>query len=148
VREAVNKAFSVARKRGWEYTYWAVDIHETVLVPTYSRVPSVEFYPFAAEVLKDLTERPDVVLIMYTSSKAEDIAWYRDLCASRGIRFDHVNANLAVPSNDYADFSQKFYFNVLLDDKAGFDPYGDWLQVADALAKQPLLVGPAPTTPT
>ena len=55
------------------------------------------------------------------------------------IHFDYVNENPEIHalSSDpkSSDFSDKFYFNVGIDDKFGFDPESDWVDLYDFLAR-------------
>ena len=54
--DAIKKALERAIKKGWEETYWFIDIHDTVLKPSYKRGEvSTEFFPFAKETLQILT---------------------------------------------------------------------------------------------
>jgi len=46
------------------------------------------------------------------------------------INFDFVNKNPSENNTSYADFSKKFYFNILLDDKAFFEP-SDWVEISE-----------------
>ena len=48
-----------------------------------------------------------------------------------GIKFDYINENPLEVNSELSDFSKKFYFNILLDDKAGFYPKEDWQIVLD-----------------
>ena len=44
-----------------------------------------------------------------------------------GIEFSYINENPEVAGKtEWGDFDTKMYANVLLDDKAGFDPEEDW----------------------
>ena len=45
------------------------------------------------------------------------------------INFDYINENPEINSNKLSDFSKKFYFNIGLDDKCGFDAEQDWLDI-------------------
>lgn len=40
-----------------------------------------------------------------------------------------VNSNPDEKDTKTGDFSKKFYFNILLDDRAGFQPETDWLEI-------------------
>ena len=55
------------------------------------------------------------------------------------IHFDYVNENPEIHalSSDpkSSDFSDKFYFNVGIDDKFGFDPENDWVDLYDFLTR-------------
>ncbi len=62
-----------------------------------------------------------------------------DFCELYGIKFDYVNENPEIHalSSDpkSSDFSDKFYFNVGIDDKFGFDPESDWVDLYDFLTR-------------
>ena len=140
ITKAITKAFAVANKRGWDRIYWAIDLHDTVLKSTYTVESAKEFYPGAVDTLQLLTARKDIVLIMYTSSHVADIVEYVKLFKANDIRFDYVNENPQVPNTEYADFRTKMYFNVLVDDKAGFDADTDWKDIAVTVLSQPTLI--------
>lgn len=48
VTRAMQKAFDLAKDRGWDKTYWAFDIDDTMIVPNYEfgNIPS-EFIEFS-----------------------------------------------------------------------------------------------------
>lgn len=120
--EAIKNAEKKAKERGWEKTYWLIDIHETIIKPDWKKGGKTEFYPGAIEALKLLSERKDVVLILWTSSWPDEIERYRILFASCGINFNYVNENPEVVSEAYGYYEDKPYFNVIWDDKSGFCP--------------------------
>ena len=130
---AFDKAFQKKEERNWDVIYVFVDIHETMIHPTYELKGEMRFYPYAIEVLWAMTQRDDISLGLYTCSYPEEIENYIKSFKERGIEFDHVNKNDWEESNKYGCFKQKPYFNVLLEDKAGFDPEEDWLMLADYL---------------
>lgn len=117
----------LALKRGWEKSYWLIDIHGTVIKPNYSKeiLPN-EFYTYALECLKLISGRPDICLILWTCSWPDEIRQYLDLFQSFGVHFDYVNKNPEVISESYGCYEEKLYANLICDDKAGFDPYEDW----------------------
>ena len=123
----IKKAFATARKFNWEKTYWAFDIHETMLKPNWNanEIPT-EYYPNAKETLQLLTKREDIVMFLYTCSHPHDTDQYLEHFKSDSILFDYVNENPAVSNSKLGYYDKKPYFNVLLDDKAGFDPIIEW----------------------
>lgn len=126
---------SDAHQKKWNKTYWAFDIHGTILKPTFQTgVMSTEFYPFAKEAMQVITRREDIVRVLYTCSYPEEIVEYVKFFKSHGIHFDHVNKNPDVCAGAYGYYDHKFYFNVLFEDKAGFDPLTDWKMVFDFLS--------------
>lgn len=134
ITRAITQCLELARTKGWKKTYWAFDIHGTLLRPNYqSGQISHEFYPHAKEVMQRLSQRDDIVKILFTSSYREEIRQYRSFFASQGIHFNYFNENPEVADGAYGYYQDKFYFNVLFDDKAGFDGDTDWVSVLNLL---------------
>ena len=68
VVEIFEKAFETKQRRGWDKIYVAVDIHETISLPTWSEQRSNKYYEYALECLRILSEMKDVYLIQLSSS--------------------------------------------------------------------------------
>jgi len=134
VLNAINNAIQTAHERGWVKTYWALDIHDTILTPNWKpdEIPT-NFYPAAKEVLQLLSERKDVVMFLFTCSHPKDTDQYIALFRKNQIYFDYVNENPEVTNDELGFYDKKPYFNVLIDDKAGFDPIIEWPQLLDWL---------------
>lgn len=115
--------------RGWDRTYWAFDIHSTIIRPNYSvdEIPT-ELYDNALEVLRMLTADPEVCLMLYTCSHPHEIEKYLEYFKSIGVEFTYVNENPEVITQPYGYgcYTKKPYFNILFEDKAGFDAEVDW----------------------
>ena len=111
--------------------YVAVDVHETILKPTHSTDMSQDFYDHAIESLQLMSQHPDIVLILWTSSLEELSHQYLEYFEDHGIKFKFLNGNPEIPSPEYADFSKKFFVNVIIDDKAGFNANTDWEPLFD-----------------
>lgn len=77
ISKAITKALEMKVSKGWEKTYWAFDIHETIIVPNWQagNIPR-NFYPYAREALQIITNRKDVVMILYTCSHPHEIEEY------------------------------------------------------------------------
>ena len=133
---SIETAILTAQKRKWDKTYWAIDIHGTILEPNYEfhNLPK-KFYPLAKETLQLLSQKKDICLILYTCSHPSEIVDYLQLFKSLNIDFQYINKNPEVQSKDYGYFEDKFYFNVLLDDKAGFNPFTEWNLIHQWLVK-------------
>ena len=137
ILKTIEKAFSSYKAKGWEYTFWAIDIHDTIFKSTYSaEFKTEEYYPFAKETLQLLTQRDDVKLILFTCSHSNEIKSYLTQFESDGIHFDYINGNPEVVTDmsGYGNYDKKFYINVGLDDKFGFEP-SDWKIIFDFLKK-------------
>lgn len=134
ITRAIETCLRTATEKRWNKTYWAFDIHGTILKPTYKPSEiSTEFYPHAKEALQELSKRNDIVKILYTCSYPDEITQYLDYFECFGIRFDYVNENPEIADGGYGYYKDKFYFNVLMDDKAGFDGENDWLPILTLL---------------
>lgn len=124
--QQLEKSFNQLTRRKWDKIYVAVDIHETVMEPTWSDTLSHKFYEDSIETLRLLSDRKDVCLILWTSSNKANAQSYFDILKVEGVKMDYINENPEVTDKHYADYASKFYVNLILDDKAGFIPSLDW----------------------
>jgi len=127
---ALEKEWAKKQNRKWDHIYVVVDLHDTVVSSNYDGF-SINVFDEAVRCLSYLSQRQDIILIMWTGSTDKDIKRYADMLMSRGIKFDFFNENPLEPSTELSDFSKKFYFNLVFDDKAGFYPSEDWSIVYD-----------------
>ena len=111
IRSAINKM----KQRGWDRIYFLVDIHDTIFKATYNEIEKYEWLGQAKEALQKLTETPWIILILWSSS-------YNDTLK------DYINENPEVENGSLGCFDKKPYFNVILDDKAGFSEE-DWTKI-------------------
>lgn len=140
LEKSINDCFELSRKRGWDRIYWAVDLHGVIVKPTYdNNIPDV-YYDNAIRVLKIISDRKDIKLILYTCSYKEKSDSYLKEFQKFGVVFDYVNRNPEILDNTYSTYSEKLYFNILLDDKAGFDPETDWLVIERCLKNNECLI--------
>ena len=128
-----KKAFKRKEERGWERIYVFIDIHDTIFPSDYGKGRNFNYYVNAKECLQTLTKRKDVCLGLYTSSYSADIAAYLDKFQDGDIMFELVGTNPFEKNTEYACFDIKPYFNVLIDDKAGFIPEEDWGELYEYL---------------
>jgi hypothetical protein len=140
INTAIQRAYEIKLYRNWDKVYFAIDIHGTILKPEYNGMAQ-EFYDDAIDTLKYMRTLPEIVIILWSSCKAEDYQNYIDLFNSHGIRVDYFNENPECADTKVGAFDKKFYFSVLLDDKAGFDPYKDWTAVRIALSNEQYKMG-------
>ena len=132
----IDKMFKHAFEKEWYETYWAFDIHGTILVPTFRKDSyDSDFYPWAKETLQLISKRKDIVMIIYTSSYPEEIEHYLKVFKENDIHFKYVNENPDIDSSkgNFGHYENKFYFNVLIEDKAGFKPETEWYQIYSLL---------------
>ncbi len=137
---AMANSFIHAKQRNWAKTYWAFDIHGTMIKPNYkSNEIATEFYPYAVEVMQALSKRTDIARILYTCSYPHEIVQYMEHFKAHGIHFDYVNSNPEVTDGGYGYYNDKFYFNVLFEDKAGFDGETDWLVIKNWMEERGMM---------
>lgn len=132
----IHKMFNNAFDKQWYETYWLCDLHSTIIKPSYNlNDKSVNYYPFAKEVLQILSKRNDIKMIMWTSSYPNEIEIYNNVFMDDGIIFDTINENPNISSNNgnFGYYDKKFYFNILFDDKAAFDPEIEWEAIYNLL---------------
>ena len=138
---AFESAINRSHQKNWDFIYILVDIHGTVFIPSYLSKENYEFYPYAKEVLKLLTKAPNTKLILWTSTRPIDTIEYQKVFIDNNIYFDYVNENPEVERQETdpisLDLSQKFYFNIGIDDKFGFEPETDWKIIYDYI-KEPI----------
>lgn len=132
----IKNAFAMKKANQWPEIYWCIDLHGTI-IPSgkTSKDGSDElvFYPYAYEVLEQLSNRKDIILILWTSTPIKRIVPIWEWLTRNGIYFRYLNGNPHAKDTPRSDFSKKFYFNVLLDDRGGFEPATDWKLIKDEL---------------
>lgn len=133
MKDLILRSYQIAHKRKWDKLYIAVDIHDVTLEANYSKGIPTTFLSNAKEVLQRLTQRKDIVLLLYTCSFPAEIVQYLEFFKSHGIEFKYVNENPDAPNTAFGCFDKKFYYNILLEDKAGFDHKKDWAEIDEAL---------------
>lgn len=129
----IFKSFRMKAERGWDTLYVAIDLHGTLVKPGHEHI---EFYPHAIDVMKWFNNRSDFKVILWTSSHDAEIKSFLAACALNGIHVDFINENPIEPDSALACFDKKFYFNILLDDKAGFVGETDWLLIKTLLLER------------
>ena len=136
ITKAIDKALARKKAKNWDKTYWGFDIHETMIIPNWStgEVP-LEFYPNVKEVMQMITKQEDIICIIFTCSHPSEIVVYEKYFKEHDIHFDYINENPEVHSRAYGNYGKKPYFNVLFEDKAGFDPEEDWAKVKEVFLK-------------
>lgn len=124
ILKSVIATYEEKKYRNWEMLYFAVDLHGTVIEKYTGN--EIRVYPFAKEVLQKLSKISDITLILFTSTYEKDLVPFFSWCSQNNIVFKYLNENPECESSKTGDFSKKFYFNVLFDDRAGFEPETDW----------------------
>ena len=134
ISEVLNNQLDLMDERDWDRIYVAVDLHDTMMPATYSneRYGNYLLYDNCMEVLQWMSNCANIRLILYTSSHGDQKAdFMHNVYHKYGIGFDYHNGNPEVNNTETGDFSEKFYYNLMLDDKAGLDPLTDWLDLRE-----------------
>lgn len=130
--KTIKETMAIALEKEYFETYWAFDFHKTIIRPSYDLNDlSVEYYPWAKETLQLISDREDIITIAWTSSFPNEIKSYIEQFEKDGIFFDHVGKNPDISSNlgNFGYYENKFYFNILFEDKAGFDAETEWEEI-------------------
>lgn len=139
ISTAIQTALDKREAKGWDKTYIAVDLHDTVVKSTYTTDGKFEIIQEAIRPLKYLTSRDDIVLILWTASSKEQLTQILADLNELGIIFDYFNENPEVTNTSYADFSGKLFFDILIDDKAGFE-ISDWRALHNSLKENAYVI--------
>ena len=130
----VKKVFADKIKRKWGKIYIAIDLHDTIIEGKYNlNNDGANFFPNSIEVLRNLSNRSDICLILWTSSYDIPIQISLDKLSEYDIDFNYINENPECPNTQLCNFDGKFYFNILIDDKAGWDGLTDWFLLEETL---------------
>ena len=130
----IERAYDMKKERGWDTIFWAIDFHDTICKAKYEHNQTFEFYPLAEKILQFLSKQEDVCLIFYTCSHQTEIYRMQQFLTKHNINFKYVNCNPEVPNTALGCYDSKMYFNILLDDKCGFEP-NDWVCIEKLLNK-------------
>lgn len=134
LENSIRREFQKKIDRNWDTIYWMIDFHDTIIPGMYKLDDGdSEFYPYAVEALQELTKREDVCLILWTSSHEHYLEKHLNRMKDLGIEFKYFNKNPECETSELCNFDDKFYFNVILDDKAGFDGTEDWEMIKNLL---------------
>lgn len=132
IKELFDQEFNKMHSRNWDCIYVFVDIHDTIMKSTFStEVDISNCYDNAIEALQVLSQQKDIKLFLWTSCNIQTARKYIDKFEKLGVKFLDVNRNYAVSNSRYACYDSKPYFNICLDDKCGFDPHKDWLEIRE-----------------
>ena len=132
----IKKTFEMKKERGWPEVYFCIDLHGTIIPSGKSPDDMTDaeiMYPYAEEVLQWLSRRKDIMLILWTGTPESRMDDVKEFLKFHSIKFDYFNENPHAKNTPRSDFSKKFYFSVLLDDRAGFEPETDWLLIKNEL---------------
>lgn len=131
ITKAIRKAYENARSRGWDKIFVAVDIHDTITASNY-KATMPEIIPEAKEAIQFLNTLPEMNLILFSSCYEKDYSTHMQHFEDNDMHFKYFNENPEVPNTETGDFSKKFFYSAIVDDKAGFDTE-DWHELISAV---------------
>ena len=134
--EAFENAFEKKEIKLWDKIYVLIDIHDTIFKGSYSDEDSHKWMPYAKEALRLMSMMDDISIIIWSSSYPEKLNSYVEFLEKNNIHIDYVNENPEVQNTSLSCFDKKLYFNIGIDDKFGFDPCSDWMDIYDYLIER------------
>lgn len=138
IERAITRAYATMWARNWQKIYICVDLHDTCIVANYAQggyswlTVDPGHTPIPA-ILRELAGLPEIELILWSSCYPDEQPRIIEFFGQHGIPVNYFNTNPEVANTVTGDFSQKPYFSVLIDDKAGFDYHTDWQTVRDVI---------------
>lgn len=124
------------RLKGWSEIYILIDLHGTIIPGGRSTVDledKLEFFEGAKEVLQFFSNRRDIFIILWTSTPPHRQTIVHEWFLTHGIEITFWNENPHAKDTPRSKFDKKPYFNILLDDRAGFEPETDWTDIKQQL---------------
>lgn len=125
---AIKRAYDVTIEREWDTIYWALDLHGTCLASNYDNDKVSFLNDTVVKALQTISNYPETKIIIWSSIDAETERKVRHLFEQNDIKIFAFNENPDVANTETGNFDKKFYFSIVVDDKAGFDP-SDWTSV-------------------
>jgi hypothetical protein len=132
---AIRRAYQVSAARKWDRIYWCVDLHGTVFHSSYDSNNIEWIDDGVIESLVEISSYPETRIILWSSVHEDDKSVARKMFEDQGIRVDYFNDNPDADNTATGNFTEKFYFSILVDDKAGFHP-DEWKSAAIATANE------------
>lgn len=123
---AIEQAYRIKKSRDWDTIYWAIDLHGVCLKSTYISSTYELINEKVIAGLKKIKAQSENKVILWSGVHDFEKPQIIDFFASHGVEIDFFNCNPLEDNTRSGNFKEKFYFNILLDDKAGFDPMTDW----------------------
>jgi len=130
---AIKRAYEVNKQRNWTTVYWAIGLHGVCLNSNYDNGNYSFINEDVLEGLRAISNQKDSKIIIWSSwheFEQPDIIKFFNMY---GIRVDYFNKNPEIGNTKTGNFDSKFYFSILLDDKAGFNPDTDWVKIKNYL---------------
>lgn len=126
ITQAIDRALKKAKDKGWDKIYWAIDVHNTCLLNTHASGEHHWLSDGVVDALRYMSDDSRNVITLWSSAwpayQEEIVEFFKE----EGIRVSYFNENPEISSSGLTCFDKKFYFDILIDDKAGFEWETDW----------------------
>jgi len=136
MKDQIIRSYKRFKQKGYPNWYWAIDVHDVIFIGDYKVDCELRWVRDAKRALKILGMIPEIKVILYTSTRKDKTQAIIDkILAETGLTIHGVNENpdfMNDPSG-LCEFDKKFCFDVLLDDKAGFDAANQWEEIIEVL---------------
>lgn len=133
IENAVRRAYQVMKERNWDSIYWAIDLHSTCIKSNYVNGEYEWINKDAKKCLQYISSLEESKIILWSSIYSKEILSVWDWFENQNIYVEDFNNNPYVNNTKTGCFNKKFYFSILLDDKAGFEPDTDWKVILETL---------------
>lgn len=136
MRKQIERSYKRFRQKGYPNWYWAIDVHDVIFVGDYKVDCELRWIRDAKRALKIIAMIPEIKVILYTSTRRDKTQEIIDkIFLETGLTIHGVNENpdFQTDPGGLCEFDKKFCFDVLLDDKAGFDGANDWEPIIETL---------------
>ena len=131
--KSIERAYSLLQERNWDTIYWAIDLHGTCIKSNYVSGEYEWINEDARKCLELISNLIESKIIIWTSCHQFEFINIDEFFEKNYIFISYINYNPEVSNTKTGCFDKKFYFSVLLDDKAGFDPDTDWKLIYEYL---------------
>ena len=131
--KSIERAYSLLQERNWDTIYWAIDLHGTCIKSNYVSGEYEWINEDAKKCLQLISSLSENKVILWSSCYNQEKFKILDFFGINNIYIDNFNKNPYIKSTSSGYFGEKFYFSILLDDKAGFDPDTDWKLIYEYL---------------
>ena len=124
----LKKTFADYKTKGWDRIFVLVDAHGTI-TPSGQHAEFTFINEACKDVLKWFSNRSEVRLILWTSSYPREIFKIVSWLSSNGVQINYINRNPEAKDTPRACFDKQPYYNIVIDDRAGFEPETDWAEM-------------------
>jgi hypothetical protein len=135
---AIDRAFEYAIHKHYDKIYIALDLHGVCLQSNYSQGGYTWLNDKVVPALQYISHRSDIVIILFSSCHKEEQQFILQFFKDHHIKVDYFNENPECKNTQSGCFDSKFYYSIIIDDKAGFDP-NRWHHTQNYFSTFPIL---------